>query len=76
MHIEALQSCDPAYDYLRTYREWHLVYGLNDPCIDELRAAILVDSERDTLPIEQRDRLERLARLIRREQELLVERAA
>jgi hypothetical protein len=74
MGTQALLSRDPANDYLQTYREWRYAYGLNDPCIDELRAAILVESERDALPITVRDRLETLACLIKREQGSSMER--
>ena len=68
MNIEALFAPDLAFEYLRTYREWRYVYGLGDPCIEELKAAILADSERSALAIDQRDRLEILLRLIEHEQ--------
>jgi len=65
---EALLAADPAAEYLRTYREWRDLYGLGDPCIEELKAAISLDSERDSHTIPQRDRLEMLVLLIEREQ--------
>ena len=68
MNIEALFASDLASEYLRTYREWRYVYGLHDPCIEELKAAILADSDRGALAIDQKDRLEILLRLIEHEQ--------
>jgi hypothetical protein len=65
-HIEF--APDPAAVYLRIYREWRYVYGLRDPCIDEIKAAIVVESESDALSIEQKDRLDVLLCLIEREQ--------
>jgi hypothetical protein len=63
-----LAGDDAASEYLRTYHEWRDIYGMQDPCIDELRLAILAESERDSLSVQQRDRLEWLVRMIRREQ--------
>jgi hypothetical protein len=76
MNIEALLTSDVACEYLRTYREWRYVYGLHDPCIDELKAAIVAECARETLTLEQRDRLECLVRLIDREQRQALEQAA
>jgi hypothetical protein len=67
-----LTGDDAAAAYLRTYHEWRDIYGLQDSCIDELRLAIMAEGERDSLSVQQRDRLEWLARMIRREQESTV----
>jgi hypothetical protein len=76
MNVESLFSSDLASEYLRTYREWRYVYGLDDPCIDELKAAIVAECAREALTLEQRDRLECLVRLIDREQRQAMEQAA
>ena len=76
MNVDTLFASDPAVEFLRTYREWRYVYGLHDPCIDELKAAIVVESAREALTLEQRDRLECLVRLIDREQRQAMEQAA
>jgi hypothetical protein len=67
--IDILVGGDAASEYLRTYHEWRTTYGLQDSCINELRLAILAESDRDSLSVQQRDRLEWLARMIRREQD-------
>ena len=67
--IDVPLTDDTAAEYLRTYHEWRAIYGLQDSCINELRLAILAESERDTFSIQQQDRLEWLARMIRREQD-------
>jgi hypothetical protein len=51
-------------EYLQTFFEWRARYGLADACMDELRAAMLVDSERESLTQGQRRRLRLLAQLI------------
>jgi len=67
-----LTGDDTAAEYLRTYHEWRVIYGPKDSCINELRLAILVESERDSPSVKQRDRLEWLARMIRCEQDSVV----
>jgi hypothetical protein len=76
MTAEVWLERDPAAAYLRTYREWLYIYGIDDPCIDELKAAIAVECARETHSIAQRDRLEILLRLIERDQRSEMECAA
>jgi hypothetical protein len=67
---------DIANEYWRTYYEWCNAYGLLDNCMDELRAATLVESERASLTHTQRERLRKLAQLIETERQLLLDKAA
>jgi len=68
MSVDFFSTSDPAAEYLRVYREWRDDYGLGDPCIQELQAAILVEIDCESHGVAQRDRLEMLLRLIEREQ--------
>ncbi len=76
MHSEALAISNPVAEFLETYRDWRYEYGINDPCINELKAAILVESERESVTPDQRTKLRSLARLIEHEQAALLVRAA
>ncbi len=51
-------------------------YGINSPCIAELKAAIAFESESDSLPLDQRIRLQCLVRAIEHERAGLLVRAA
>ena len=63
-------------EYTQTFFEWRTRYGLADACMDELRAAMLVDSERESLTQEQRRRLLLLAQLIEDEHRRALDYAA
>jgi len=63
-------------EYMQTFFEWRARYGLADDCMEELRAAVLVDSERDSLTNEQRRRLQLLAQLIEDERRRVLDCAA
>jgi hypothetical protein len=76
MHTQALLVSNPVAEFLETYRDWRYDYGINDPCINELKAAILAESERESLTTDQRVKLQSLARLIEHEQAALLVRAA
>lgn len=67
---------DVLAEYIQTFFEWRARYGLADDCMDELRAAVLVESERESLTGEQRRRLRLLAQLIEDERRRSVDRAA
>lgn len=71
-----LSRNDPASEYLRTYAEWRMRYGLQDPCMDELVAAIRAESEQRHASAGDRDRLRQLAFLIEGEVQAAMERAA
>lgn len=67
---------DVIAEYMQTFFEWRARYGLADDCMDELRAAVLVDSERESLTEEQRRRLRLLAQLIEDERRRVLHHAA
>jgi hypothetical protein len=55
---------DLILEYMQTFFEWRARYGLADSCMNELQAAVLVDSERESITPEQRRKLRLLAQLI------------
>jgi len=61
---------------MRTFVEWRTTYGIADPCMDELRAAVLAECEKPATTPEQQSRLRALAELIRAEQRRCEEHAA
>jgi hypothetical protein len=63
-------------EYMQTFFLWRARYGLADDCMDELRAAVLADSEREPLTGEQRRRLRLLAQLIEDERRRALDCAA
>ena len=63
-------------EYMQTFFEWRARYGFTNDCMDELRAAVLVDSERESLTNEQRRRLRLLAQLIEDERRRALDCAA
>lgn len=63
-------------EYVRTFLEWRIQYGIDDPCMDELRAAVLAESENPSLTIESRSRLIAFADLIQPERQRSVDHAA
>ena len=63
-------------EYMQTFFEWRARYGLADDCIDELRAAVLADSEAESLTEGQRRRLRLLAQLIEDERRRALDCAA
>lgn len=67
---------DVIAEYMQTFFEWRARYGLADDCMEELRAAVLVDSERESLSADQRRRLRLLARLIEDERRRALDCAA
>lgn len=67
---------DVIAEYLQTFFEWRARYGLADDCMEELRAAVLVDSEKETLSEDQRRRLRVLAQLIEDERRRVLDFAA
>jgi hypothetical protein len=71
-----LPNINPVAEFLDTYRDWRYDYGINDPCINELKAAIMAVSERESLEPDQKIKLQSLARLIEHEQAALLVRAA
>lgn len=61
---------DPVAEYIRTFMEWRLRYGIEDSCMQELHAAVLAERERLALTDVQRAQLLALADRIVREQQL------
>ena len=76
MDCVAVCIANPVAEFLGTYRDWRYDYGINDPCINELKAAIIAESERESVTPDQRIKLQSLARLIEHEQAALLVRAA
>ena len=76
MTANDIPALDPVLEYLQAYRALRYEQGINSPCIGELKAAIQFDSERSSLPLDQRIRLQCLVRAIEHEQSGLLVRAA
>lgn len=76
MHGNSFPSEEIVSEYWRTYYEWRGAYGLLDNCMNELLAAILVESEQQSLTEIQRDKLRALVQLIETERQALIEQAA
>jgi hypothetical protein len=64
------QPDDPVAEYVRAFLEWRLQYGMEDPCMQELHAAVLAEREKLTLTDVQRAQLLALADRIVREQQI------
>ena len=67
---------DLVADYMQTFFEWRARYGLADDCMEELRAAVLADSDGASLTEQQRCRLRLLAQLIEDERRRVLDCAA
>jgi hypothetical protein len=76
MIAQAKSTLDPIAEYLQAYRDMRYEHGINSPFIDELKAAILFESECTSLPLDQRIRLNCLVRAIEHEQSGLLVRVA
>jgi hypothetical protein len=74
--MAATTKSDQVMEYLRIYREMRDAHGINNPCIAELQAAIAFESDSDEIPLNQRIRLQCLARTIEHQQKGLLVRAA
>jgi hypothetical protein len=69
-------NADLVNEYVDTYMEWSSTYGIADGCMEELMAALRVESERATLQQQVRDALTDLARTIETERSLALQQAA
>lgn len=69
MHIDhsAATAADVVASYWQTYYDWRNQYGVTDTCMEELRAAILVELDSGALNTEQRFRLQAIAALIQQD---------
>lgn len=63
-------------EYVETYVEWSTAYGITDACMEELMAALRVESERPTLEPRVRSALTDLASAIEEERLSAMQQAA
>jgi hypothetical protein len=62
--------------YVQTFYEWRAAYGLMDECMEELRAAALVESDNPELTARQRTDLLALAGRIEEQRRSVLDCAA
>lgn len=55
---------DVVADYWRAYFEWRATYGLSDACMGELLAALRVEADKPGIDVDQKAKLDALARMI------------
>jgi hypothetical protein len=71
-----MANLDVVSEYLQMFREWRYERGINDPSISELKAKIATESECNTLPLDQKTRLQCLLKNIEHAQAGLLVRFA
>ncbi|HTE40899.1 MAG TPA: hypothetical protein VK629_08710 [Steroidobacteraceae bacterium] len=69
-------NLDVVTEYLQLFSEWRYERGINDPSIGELKATIASESERNSLSVDQKTRLQCLIKNIEHAQAGLLVRFA